>query len=80
VRIGPLFRFAPAQVGRAVPDAKMRECEGLVAKSLSMGIVQIVVMSIADRAGVFSLKRHRTRGLPAMGRLAGPLLCGCGPR
>jgi hypothetical protein len=53
VRIGPLVRFAPTQVGGAVPDVKMRECEGLVAKSLSMGIVQIVVASIADRAGCF---------------------------
>jgi hypothetical protein len=65
VRIDPLARFARAQVGRAVLDAKIRECEGLVAKSLSMGIVQIVVASIADRAWVFLLKRHHARGLPA---------------
>jgi hypothetical protein len=36
-----------------LPDAKTRDYEGLVAKSLSMGIVQTVVVSIADSAGAY---------------------------
>jgi hypothetical protein len=50
-----------------LPDAKTREYEGLVAKSLSMGIVQTIVVSIADSAGAYFCNHHHACGHPTRG-------------
>jgi hypothetical protein len=46
-----------------LPNAKTREYEGLVAKSLSMVIVQTVVVSIADSVGAYLRNHQRAYGL-----------------
>jgi hypothetical protein len=83
VLVGQRGRPTPVGTHRSVgdlPDAKTREYEDLVANSLSMGIVQTIVVLIADSAGAYLRNHQCACGLSRMWAASLVGHAHCGPR